>query len=169
MALDKFKAPNFPAPPKQYEFPYFNQVIRALNTFLAVSDDATPVRFSKSTVTQLKLPYAEVTLTNGPNDDIQPLPNTFLLITGPTAAFEVRGINSKIRNENDGRVIILVNRTVASVDAAPQNMTIWNEATAVTAAENRIITTTGGNLNNVHSAILMYSVKISRWLVVSHQ
>jgi hypothetical protein len=168
MALDKFKAPNFPAPPKQYEFPYFNQVIRALNTFFAVSDDATPVRFSKTTITQLKLPYAEVTLSDGNNDNITPLANSFLLITGPTAAFDVRGINSTPQNENDGRTIILVNRTVTAVDGAPQNMTIHNEEVAVT-AENRIITTTGGSLNNVHSAILMYSVKISRWLVVSHQ
>jgi hypothetical protein len=168
MALDKFKAPNFPAPPKQYEFPYFNQMIRALNTFLTVSDDATPVRFSKSTVTQLKLPYAEVTLVDGNNDDIQPSANSFLLITGPTAAFDVRGINSNPQNENDGRVIILVNRTVSAVGGAPQNMTIHNEEAAVT-AENRIVTTTGGNLNNTHSVILMYSVKISRWLVVSHQ
>lgn len=168
MALDRFKAPNFPAPPKQYEFPYFNQVIRNLNTFFAVSDDATPANFSKATATQLKLPYADVTLVDGNNDDIQPPANSFLRIIGPTAAFDVRGINSVPQNQNDGRVLILVNRTGATVGAAPQNMTIHNEETSVT-AKNRIVTTTGGSLNNVHSAILMYSVNDLRWLVISHQ
>jgi hypothetical protein len=150
MAFDKFKAPNFPAPPKQYEFPYFNQVIRSLNTFFAVGDAGTPTNSSVTTTTQLKMPYANVTLTNGisaTNDNIKPIANTFLRIIGPNAAFDVRGINSEPQNQNDGRVLILVNRTGATVGAAPQNMTIHNE----------------------EAAVLMYSVKDLRWLVISHQ
>lgn len=168
MAFDKAKSPTLPAAPKQYDYLYFNQMIRTLNTFFTIGDAAAPVRQSKSTTTQLKLPYASVTLANGNNDNITPPANSFLLITGPTTAFDVRGINSNPQNENDGRVIILVNRTAATVGGAPQNMTVHNEETSVT-AENRIVTNTGGNLNNTHSVILMYSVKISRWLVISHQ
>jgi hypothetical protein len=110
--------------------------------------------------TQLKLPVGALVLSAGNNDNIQPLANTFLRITAP-GNFAVRGINSTPQNENDGRVIILLN-------ASGYTMTIYNNQASVS-AKNRIDTGGGAASISASRAVLIYSVTDSRWQLVAHE
>lgn len=160
MAFNRFKSPALPLPPKTYDFAYFNQLVRSLNTFFTVGDAGAGVHHSNMSTTQLKLPIGALVLAAGNNDNIQPLANTFLRITAP-GNFAVRGINSTPQNENDGRVIILLN-------ASGYTMSIHNEEAAVS-AKKRIVTGAGGASINASRAVLIYSVTDSRWQLIAHE
>ena len=160
MAFNRFKSPALPLPPKAYEFAYFNQLVRSLNTFFTVGDAGAGVHHSNVSTTQLKLPIGALTLAAGNNDSIQPLANTFLRITAP-GNFAVRGINSSPQNENDGRVIILLN-------VSGYTMTIHNNEASVS-AKNRISTGAGAASMSASRAVLIYSVTDSRWQLVAHE
>lgn len=163
MAFDIGSAPQLPFAPKSYDPVYFNQLVRAINTYFSMLDSPAAVNMNSVTPNLVKTPYAEVTLVNGNNDSIGLPPFTFLRITGPTASFDVRGIDSSPQSVNNGRQLILHNPTA-------NNMIIHNEEVAVTAA-NRINTMTGTNINISGTGIvyMIYSVKDLRWLVISHQ
>ena len=47
MAFLKYSAPNIPAPPKEYQITYFNQVIRALNSFFNISNSTAGFNIDK--------------------------------------------------------------------------------------------------------------------------
>ena len=160
MGFLKSTAPNLPAPPKEYHFPYFNQVIRQLNNYFNIHNSQAGLSLDSITATTLQLPVGALVLPAGNNDNIQPLANTFLRITAP-GNFAVRGINSSPRNQNDGRVIILLN-------ASGFAMSINNEEAAVT-AENRINTGGGAASINASRAVLIYSVKDLRWQLIAHE
>jgi hypothetical protein len=160
MAFNRFKSPVLPLPPKEYNFAYFNQLVRSLNTFFTVGDAGAGVHHSNVSTTQLKFPVGALVLTAGNNDNIQPLANTFLRITAP-GNFAVRGINSTPQNENDGRVIILLN-------ASGYTMTIYNNQASVS-AKNRIDTGGGAASISASRAVLIYSVTDSRWQLVAHE
>lgn len=164
MGFLKSTAPNLPTPPKEYQFPYFNQLIRQLNNYFNIHNSQAGLSLDNITATTLQLPVGSLVLPSGNNDNIQPLANTFLRITAdPTSPgnFAVRGINSSPRNQNDGRVIILLN-------ASGYNMSIHNEEVAVT-AENRINTGGGAASINASRAVLIYSVKDLRWQLIAHE
>jgi hypothetical protein len=160
MAFIKFTAPNLPAPPQSYQFPYFNQLIRQLNNYFNIHDSKAGLNVDNITAKTLQLPIADLVLTAGNNDNIQPAINTFLRITAP-GNFNVRGINSSPQNQNDGRVIILLN-------ASGSSMTIYNNEATVTAA-NRISTGGAAATMAASRAVLIYSIKDSRWQLIAHE
>lgn len=96
------------------------------------------------------------TAGNGNNDNIAIGSTTFVRITGPTAAFTIRGIAGGY----DGRMLVLVNTTT-------QNMSFANDNAGSTAG-NRILTNTGGTLTTAGtgSAILIYDATTARWRII---
>jgi len=98
---------------------------------------------------------ATITLANGDNNNVA-LPNaTIVRITGPTAAFAITGL----AGGEEGRVVILTNNT-----SSP--MTIVHQSTG-SAAANRIITPTGGDLTASKAVLLAYDATVQRWRVVA--
>ena len=163
MAFDKYVAPTLPLPPKVYDTVYFTQLLRAIQNYFTVIGSPAAISASIVTPTMLRTPVSDLTLVNGNNDNIALPPHTFFRITGPTAGFDIRGINSSPQNTNDGRQIIIFNPTA-------NNMTIHNEEVTVT-AENRINTCTAANINISGTGVvsMIYSVKDLRWIVMSHE
>ena len=167
MAFLKYSAPNIPAPPKEYQIAYFNQVIRALNSFFNISNSTAGFNVDNITTKTLQLPYASFTAVNGSSNDVSLPSATFINITGPSAGFTFTGVTSGTPAENNGRLLILFNNTT-------QNMTIANES-ASSAAANRITTCTGANITTTGQGVvtLIYSsssvgVSQSRWIVTSY-
>lgn len=99
---------------------------------------------------------ANLALANGNNDNIAIGARSFIRVTGPTAAFAIRGIASGF----DGKRLTIYNTTT-------QNMTINDEDAGSTAA-NRIRTLTGGAraTTGEGSVDLIYDATLSRWLVI---
>jgi hypothetical protein len=96
-----------------------------------------------------------ISLSNGDNNDVA-LPNaTIVHISGPTASFAITGL----AGGEAGRVVILVNST-----SSP--MTIRHQSTA-SAAPNRIITPSGGDLTAIKAAIFSYDGTVQCWRVVA--
>lgn len=99
------------------------------------------------------LPYAEVTLVNGNNNNINVKGALLIRVNGPTGAFTITGIAGGAT----GKLLFLCNPTA-------QNMTVANQ-NVLSEANNRILTQTGIDITttNVGSFILVY-VK-DRWIV----
>jgi len=173
MAFLKFTAPNIPAPTQEYQFTYFNQLIRQLNTYFNIHNSQAGLGVDNITAKILQLPYASYTAVNGSANNISLPAATFINIVGPTAAFTFTGLISGTTAENNGRALTLFNNTT-------QNMTLSNESVSSTAA-NRIVTCTGANIVTAGQGVvtLMYisasnaavptQVTSSRWVVVSSQ
>lgn len=102
---------------------------------------------------------ADITLSNGSNNDISVGGKSFAKITGPDAAFTITGI----AGGQDGKVLILFNATI-------QNMTIAN-LSASSAAANRIVTMTGADRATTEdgTVTLIYDSDASKWLVTSFE
>ena len=98
-------------------------------------------------------------LVNGANNNLAPSANSFIRITGPTAAFSVTGL----AGGQNGKVLVLYNTTAFA-------MTIANE-NAGSVLNNRITTLTGADLatpaTNGASVTLMYNSTTSRWVVLA--
>lgn len=84
--------------------------------------------------------------------------NSFIKITGPTAAFTVHGL----AGGSDGKIIHIYNAT-------GQNMTIANASATEVNIANRILTLTGANENTTGTGIvtLIYDSAASRWIVLN--
>lgn len=162
MAFDKYVIPTMPIPGREYDQRFFVQLARSLQNLFDILNSNAAFNAAIVTPTMLRTPITPVTVADGNNDALALPPHTFLRIVGPTAAFDIRGINSNPQVSNDGRQIILYNPTA-------HKMTIHDEEAAVT-AENRIRTGTGANVNisGTGSAYMIYSVKDLRWLVIAH-
>ncbi len=97
------------------------------------------------------------TAINGSNNNINIGGESFIRITGPTAAFSITGIAGGV----DGKVVILYNATT-------YNMTVANENINSTAT-NKITTLTGSGVvtTGVGAITLIYDSTASRWIVTS--
>lgn len=98
-------------------------------------------------------------LSNGANNDVVIDTNSFIRVTGPTAAFSISGF----AGGSNGRLITLYNTT-------SQPMTIINNATS--ANGNQILTLTGENIvSPAKSSVLQlqYNSTLSRWIVIGGQ
>jgi hypothetical protein len=103
------------------------------------------------------LEYYSFTASNGVNNNIAIGANSFIRITGPTAAFTIAGMANGV----DGKMVYLYNST-------SQSFTISNEKASSTAA-NRIWTfnSTGDIVISGKGIVrLIYSTADSRWIVV---
>jgi hypothetical protein len=105
---------------------------------------------------------SSLTLVNGANDDVSLASKAvFIQITGPTAAFSVRGLGDG--SNSAGHFVVLYNSTAF-------DMTISNEAGTST-ANNRILTGTGADvtLTAQSSATLFYNQSALRWILTATQ
>lgn len=163
MAFDKFVSPALPLPPREYNYSYFNQFVRAVTTFMKINDARTGINSVSLTGDILRLPVGAYTAVNGSNDDIGPSAASFVRITGPTAPFTITGVASAARGTPNGRILYLFNATT-------QNMTIANEDVN-SAAENRIITGSGAGISTTGTGMIqmIYSTPDSRWVVLATQ
>ena len=125
---------------------YGGSVFAKTNTFPAGSD----IAFGR---------YALTTLANGANS-ITVGTNTFVEVSGPTAAFTINGITGS--PNRDGKTIIIVNQTT-------YNMTIAHDSGTEPTAANRIYTMTGADRATTGNgaAMLIYSSSASRWILFS--
>lgn len=99
---------------------------------------------------------AALTLSNGNNNNVSIADSSFILISGPTAAFTITGMTGGY----DGRVVTLVNTT-------SQNMTMTDDT--VSTAANRFLTNTGGSrsTNGTGSFTVIYDATASRWRLIA--
>lgn len=162
MAFDRFVSPALPLPPREYNYSYFNQLVRAITTFMQINDARTGINATSLTGDILRLPTGEYTAVNGANNhNIGPSASSFVRITGPTSAFTITGVAAEARGDPNGRIMYLFNATAF-------NMTIANES-ASSDAENRILTGTGANIATAGTGTvqMIYSAPDSRWIVTS--
>ena len=133
------------------------QTRRALED--AITDMQNQLSLIQTSYGTLSLGETDITLVNGDNDNIAIGYATYVRISGPTAAFAIRGIAAGER----GRLVFIRN-TVAF------NMTLSDQNAGSTAA-NRIITQTGADvaLTGVSSAVLLYDATALRWVVMATQ
>lgn len=141
----------------EYDRSNEQQTRRAIEDRLG--DIETRVSSLLTTYGTLSLGETDIALVNGNNDNVAIGYATYVRISGPSAAFAVRGMI----NGERGRLVFLRN-TVAF------DMTLSNE-NAGSAAENRIITQTGADvtLTGVSSAVLLYDATSARWILIATQ
>ena len=156
MAFQGFKSPTLPAPPVEYEEPYFMALIRSLGAYFDIHDSKAGLNVDSVISDFIQLPIGALTLVNGANNNVGLPKKSFARITGPSGAFSVSGI----QNGTDGKIAILYNTTA-------QHMTITHDATST--AANRIFTNTGSDVETTGTGIvsLIYSVTDSRWILLS--
>ena len=148
---------NLPLASDNYDASNERQTRRALED--SISDMQSQIASLLTTYGTLSLGETDITLVNSNNDNISIGYATYVRVSGPTAAFAIRGIAGGER----GRLVFIRN-TVAF------NMTLSNENAGSTAA-NRITTQTGADvvLTGVSSAVLLYDATSSRWIVMATQ
>ena len=158
MAFQQHKSPNLPAPPSNYDFRYFFDLIRSIGLYFNIHDSRAGLNLDSVVADVIQLPIGSFAASNGANSNIA-LPNkSFIRVTGPTGAFNITGITKP--TNPDGRVVILYNTT-------SQHMTITNNATST--AANRILTNTGADVVTTGTGIvtLIYSVTDARWILLT--
>jgi hypothetical protein len=173
VAFDQFKSPRVPSAPKEYDFPYFNQLARALDNFFTNFDSRAGINVDSMSINRLVTPFTALTVANGANNNLVIPATTFFRISAPTAPFSITGIltASAIYNATptlvysalDGQQVVLYNSTAYA-------MTIANQS-ASSDAPNRIITNTGADIVTTGSGLvtLIYSKEDARWVVISAQ
>ena len=104
--------------------------------------------------------FAITSLANGNNAGIIVGTNTFVEVSGPSAAFTINGITGS--PNRDGHYLIIVNQTTF-------NMTIAHDSGVDATAGNRIYCMTGADRATTGNgaAILIYSAAASRWILIS--
>jgi len=159
MAFDNFISPSLPMPPKDYSFEYFNQLVRALQTYFRVLDSRALINVAGITSDLIRTPMYELTITSGEQNNLSIPVCSFLRIASAGGAFTITGI----ANASDGRMLTIFNSTSS-------NMTIANQSSASSDA-NRILTCTGSDIVFTGQGVvnLIYSIKDSRWIVTSTQ
>jgi hypothetical protein len=97
-------------------------------------------------------------LANGNNAAVPIATNTFVEVSGPSAAFTLNGI----ANGSDGRLLIVLNQTGF-------DMTVAHQSGTDPTAANRIINMTGADRTTTGNgaAMLIYSGAASRWILIS--
>jgi hypothetical protein len=156
MAFQKFSSPTLPTPPLAYEESYFMNLIRSIGAYFDIHDSKAGLNLDSVISDFIQLPIGALTLSNGANSNIALPKKSFARITGPSAVFNITGIQGGA----DGKIAILYNTTAYA-------MTITNNATST--AANRILTNTGSDVATTGTGIvsLIYSITDSRWILLS--
>lgn len=104
--------------------------------------------------------YAITSLANGNNAGIVIGTNTFVEVSGPSAAFAINGMTGS--PSRDGHLVVVVNQTGF-------DMTVAHQSGTDPTAANRIITMTGADRATTGNgaATLIYSAAAARWLLVA--
>jgi len=161
MAFQRFASPTLPTPPEEYEESYFMNLIRSLGAYFSIHDSKAGLNIDSVISDFIQLPIGALTLSNGANSNIALPKKSFARITGPSAVFNITGIQGGA----DGKIAILYNTTAYA-------MTITNDsggAADASTAANRIFTNTGSDVATTSTGIvsLIYSVTDSRWILLS--
>ena len=156
MAFQGFRSPTLPTPTEEYEESYFMDLIRSLGAYFDLHDSKAGLSVDSIISDFIQLPIGALTLVNGANSNIALPKKSFARITGPSAVFNITGI----QGGTDGKIAILYNTTAYA-------MTITHNATST--AANRIFTNTGSDVVTTGTGIvsLIYSVTDSRWILLS--
>lgn len=99
------------------------------------------------------LPFAEILLVNGNNNDVDFKGALLVRISGPTAVFAITGI----RGGATGKPIFIYNSTT-------QNMTISNQS-GFSQATNRILTMSGADVPSISSSSSILVYVRDRWVL----
>jgi hypothetical protein len=173
VAFDQFKSPRVPSAPKEYDFPYFNQLARALDNFFTNFDSRAGINVDSMSINRFVTPFTALTVANGTNNNLVIPATTFFRISAPTSTFSITGILTAnaiynatptlVYSALDGQQVVLYNSTTYA-------MTIANQS-ASSDAPNRIITNTGADIVTTGSGAvtLIYSKADARWVVISAQ
>jgi len=104
--------------------------------------------------------YANTSLANGVNAAVLVGTNTFMQVSGPSAAFTIAGLNGS--PNRDGQLAIVLNLT-------GYDMTIAHDSGGDPTAANRIYTMTGADRTTTGNgaAVFLYSTSASRWINLS--
>lgn len=104
--------------------------------------------------------YAITSLANGNNAGVIIGTNTFVEVSGPSAAFTLNGLTGS--PSRDGHLVVVVNQT-------GYDMTIAHQSGTDPVGANRIITMTGADRTTTGNgaATLIYSAAASRWLLIA--
>jgi len=177
VAFDKFKSPRVPTAPREYDFPYFNQLARALDTFFTNFDSKAGISVGNFSTELLVTPIVfdplRIPVVNGANDNLKIPAATFLRISAPTSTFSITGILTGNAVKDSAGVLAfsaLDGQQVVLYNATANAMTIANQSASST-APNRIITNTGADIVTTGSGVvsLIYSRADARWIVISAQ
>lgn len=159
MAFDNFVSPPLPVPPKEYNFDYFNQLIRMLSSYLRIHDSRAPMNTSIFTCDMLRNSIQNVSLTDATINPLSAPLSSFIRIASSEAnSVSLQGIS----NGSDGRYLALFN-------AVPTlNITLVNNSND-SDESNRFLTCTGENitLTGYGVANMVYSIKDARWIILS--
>ena len=182
MAFDKFKSPRIPSAPKEYDFPYFNQLARALDTFFTNFDSKAGISVGSATNDLLVTPFAKDPITGvasvtvaATNDNLKIPPYTFLRVNpSPAGAFSISGfLTGNAVNDSTGVVAFsaLDGQQLVVFNPTANAMTIKDQSASSSTAPNRIITNTGADIVTTGSGVvtLIYSKADARWVVISAQ
>ncbi len=103
--------------------------------------------------------YANSSLVNGANAAVLVGTNTFVQVSGPSAAFTIHGLSGS--PNRDGHLVVILNKT-------GQNMTIAHDSGIEPTAANRIISLTGADRTSTGNgaAVLIYSASETRWQLI---
>lgn len=104
--------------------------------------------------------YANTSLANGVNAAVLVGTNTFMQVSGPSAAFTIAGLNGS--PNRDGQLAIVLNLT-------GYDMTVAHDSGGDPTAANRIYTMTGADRTTTGNgaAVFIYSTASSRWINLS--
>ena len=143
-------------------------VFAAANTFSNSTLRATASRDASFTGTNIFPAGSDIsfgrkaiaTLVNGDGNEINVGTNVFVELSGPSAAFGIKGINGL--PNRDGKLLILLNQT-------GYNLNIQHEAAGEPSADLRITCLTGADRTSTgnSAATLIYSAAASRWILIS--
>lgn len=102
--------------------------------------------------------FAITSLANGGNAGVVVGTNSFVEVSGPTAAFTLNGLNGS--PNRDGHLVVIVNQT-------GYDMTVAHQSGVEPTAANRIVSLTGADRTSTGNgaATFIYSAAASRWIL----
>jgi hypothetical protein len=141
---------------------YLTNSLRASNTFttnLTVSAGSTFTGTNSFSDLSFRR-FANTTLATGNNAGVLVGTNTFVEVSGPSAAFTINGLNGS--PNRDGHLVIILNQT-------GYNMTIAHDSGVEPTSANRIYTMTGADRATTANgaATLIYNANSSRWILIA--
>ena len=104
--------------------------------------------------------YPITSLANGANAGVIIGTNSFVEVSGPTAAFTINGMTgSPLR---DGHLVVILNQT-------GYDMTVAHQSGVEPTAANRIITMTGADRTTTGNgaATFLYNANTARWMLIA--
>lgn len=158
MAIDRFKAPVLPMPPREYDLMYFNQLVRTIGTTFRAYDSRSGMNTTSMSADVVRMPIGLMSLDNGVNNNAGLPAHSFVRVIDITANYSITGFNGGV----DGRYLLLYNGT-------PYRMALMS-LNAGSAAGNQIFVPPYGAdlVCDAYSIVpLIYSILDGLWIAIS--